>query len=335
MSAQKTEQIEIEILRALHEAWAEQGDVSLNTVLEKGKWEENLFWTVVERMEKRDRLITAQGSWSIYELTPHGVLYPEEKGAPPAEEVRRHRAARTEILAQLADLYDEEGAHAEYHYSDICDKTGLDEDLTLLNLSFLIGAGYVQDASTTSFRITHEGLNAVRHWQQQKALGEEFNRIETLAPQPRGHALQKLLAEAIEQSGWLQEESVRTSHEEMDIVVYRDREYYLVECKWVADPVESAIVRELKGKLDNRVDVRGIVISMSGFTAGAAQQAAEYAGQRVILLFGPGDVRAHRCKYLSRCCRRRTPQLAEIAQRSSSASVMNEIVSMCPSRCRR
>src|SRR5207248_1890542 len=142
------------------------------------------------------------------------------------------------------------------------------------------------------FRITHRGLEAVDKWKQRNELGEEFDRTKTLAPHPRGRALQKLLAKAIEQSGWLQEESARTSHEEMDVIIYRDHEYYLVECKWVNDPVEATVVRELKGKLDNRVDVRGIVVSMSGFTAGAVDQAAEYAGQRVIILFGPEDVRA-------------------------------------------
>ena len=292
MSEHEKLQIEIAILRALYGAWADQGDVSLETVLEEGKWEASLFWTVAERMEKHDRLITAQGSWSTYDLTPRGVLYAEEKGAPPAEEVLKHQTARTEILSQLADLYDREGVDADYHYSEICDGTGLDMEVALLNLSFLTDAGYVQATSSSSFRITHEGLDVVRKWRQRKSLGEEFDRIEALAPQPRGRALQKLLAKAIEQFGWFQEESVRTSHEEMDVIIYRDREYYLVECKWVADPAEAPVVRELKGKLDNRVDVRGIVVSMSGFTAGAVEQAAEYAGQRVILLFGPEDVRA-------------------------------------------
>lgn len=38
--------------------------------------------------------------------------------------------------------------------------------------------------------------------------------------------------------------------------------------------------------------VRGIVASMSGLTTGAVEHAADHAGQRVILLFSPGDVRA-------------------------------------------
>lgn len=164
--------------------------------------------------------------------------------------------------------------------------------MVLLNLSFLTDADYVKDTSSSSFRITHKGVDAVQKWRQQKALGEEFDRIKELAPRPRGRALQKLLTKAIGQSGWSQEEGVRTSHEEMDVIIHRGREYYLVESEWVNDPVEASVVRELKGNLDNRVDVRGSVVSMSGFTAGAVQQAADYAGQRVILLFGPEDMRA-------------------------------------------
>lgn len=272
MSEQTKLEIENSVLGALYKAWAERGDVSLNTVLAAGQWDESLFWTIAEQMEKRDHLIAPQGSWATYELTPRGILYAEESGAPPAEEVRRHQTARTEILAVLADLYDKDGVHADYHYTEVCEGTGLDTQIVLLNLSLLIDTGRVTNTSTSSFRITHEGLEAVREWRRRKALGEEFDRIGTFDPRPRGRALQKLLARAVEQSGWLQEEGVRTSHEEMDVIVHRDREYYLVECKWVTQPVESSVVRELKGKLDNRVDVRGIVVSMSGFTGGRSSR---------------------------------------------------------------
>jgi predicted transcriptional regulator len=284
--------IEEAILRALYEGWAERCDVSLYTILLAGKWDESLFCTVVERMENRDGLITAEGGWQFCELTPSGVLYAEKRGAPPQEEIHRHQRARTEILAQLAEIYDKEGVGTDLHYSEICDSTGLDLKIALLNLSFLTDVGYITDTSTSSFRVTHQGLDSVRAWKKRKELGNEFDRVEALAPQPRGRALQKLLANAIEQFGWFQEESIRTSHEEMDVIIYRDREYYLVECKWVNDPVEASVVRELKGKLDNRVDVRGIVVSMSSFTAGAVEQVADYVNQRVILLFGPEDVRA-------------------------------------------
>lgn len=292
MSDRDEQPIEEAILRACYTAWAARGDANLRTVLEEGRWNEGLFWTVVERMEKHEGLINLEGGWSLCELTPKGVLYAESKGVPPAEEVGRHQMARTEILACLADIYDAEGVRADLSHSDICGSTGIDLQTVLLNLSLIVDAGYAVDTSSCSYRITHKGLGAVGKWRERKALGEEMEQVETLAPQPRGRALQKLLAKAIGQFGWLQEESVHTSHEEMDVIVYRDREYYLVECKWVSDPVEAAVVRELRGKLANRVDVRGIVVSMSGFTSGAVEQATEYAGQRVILLFGLEDVRA-------------------------------------------
>lgn len=292
MSSETKQLIEEAILRALYEGWAERCDVSLHAVLVAGNWDERLFSTVVEQMENRDGLITAEGGWQFCELTPGGVLYAEKRGVPPKEEIHRHQMARTEILAQLAEIYDKEGVGADLHYSEICDGTGLDLKIALLNLSFLTDVRYIVDTSTSSFRITHQGLDSVRAWKKRKELGEEFDRVQELAPQPRGRALQKLIANVIEQFGWLQEEGVRASHEEMDVIIYRDREYYLVECKWLNDPVEASVVRELKGKLDNRVDVRGIALSMSGFTSGAVSQVVEYTGQRIILLFGPDDVRA-------------------------------------------
>jgi hypothetical protein len=77
----------------------------------------------------------------------------------------------------------------------------------------------------------------------------------------------------------------------MDVIVWREREYYLLECKWEKDPIEAPVVRELFGKLGNRIGVNGIVMSMSGFTKGAVKQATEYAGQRMILLFGEDAIK--------------------------------------------
>ena len=77
----------------------------------------------------------------------------------------------------------------------------------------------------------------------------------------------------------------------MDVIVYKEREYYLVECKWEKSHIQADVIRELYGKLGNRIDMKGIAVSMSGFTKGAIEQAEEYVGQRIILLFGPKDVR--------------------------------------------
>jgi hypothetical protein len=46
------------------------------------------------------------------------------------------------------------------------------------------------------------------------------------------------------------------------------------------------------GKLTNRIDVRGIAVSMSGFSQGIIVQTEQYANNRIILLFGPEDIRS-------------------------------------------
>jgi len=128
--------------------------------------------------------------------------------------------------------------------------------------------------------------------EQQVVFMEEFEGISGMKPQPRGRAFQKLFARIAGQQGWSQQEGVRTSHEEMDVIIYREQECYLVECKWVRNPIQASVVRELRGKLGNRADVRGIIVSMSGFTNGAMDQVEDFAGDRAILLFGPQDVRS-------------------------------------------
>jgi hypothetical protein len=124
----------------------------------------------------------------------------------------------------------------------------------------------------------------------QEGLAKEFIEILKMAPHPRGREFQKWFAKLVEQHGWLQEEGVRTSHEEMDVFISREREYYLAECKWEQRPVGVRVIRELFGKLGNRTDTKGIVVSMSGFSGTVAKQVQDFANQRVILLFGPVDV---------------------------------------------
>ena len=87
-------------------------------------------------------------------------------------------------------------------------------------------------------------------------------------------------------------EGVRTSYEEMDVIIYKAREYYLIECKWMKGPIEASVIREFYGKLSHRAGVDGIVVSMSGFTAGAVGEVKKQLHSKVILLFGPKDVEA-------------------------------------------
>jgi hypothetical protein len=231
--------------------------------------------------------------WSggFYRLTGRGALRAEELDVAPSELTRTNQKARTDILLALAKVYEEKGRLYSAYKRDLEREFGLAGNIVTANLLVLDEAGYAEPAENGHYRITGVGLDAVEEYRKTRGLADEFERISELPPRPRGRALQKLIARMIGQQGWETDEGVRTSHEEMDVIVWREREYYLLECKWEKEPVEAGVVRELFGKLGNRVGVNGIVMSMSGFTKGAAEQAEDYAGQRVILLFGEEGVR--------------------------------------------
>lgn len=267
------------------------GKSNLNQIRDEFGCDNTSYSNIIDRRSHEGLL----RPWTLggnYRITPKGVLYAEEHGMAPEHLVKENQRLRTVVLDNLAQLYEAKGRLAASHFTSLASEIGTDEKVLTHNLLLLEDLGYVEQLARGSFRITHQGIDAVTEWQKQTTLADEFESISKLKPQPRGRALQKLFAKVIEQQGWSQEEGVRTSHEEMDVIIFREREYYLVECKWEKNRIEASVIRELYGKLSNRVDVRGIVVSMSGFTEGAITQAEEYAGQRVILLFGDNDIRA-------------------------------------------
>lgn len=256
----------------------------------KWGWDSISFRNIVQRMTD-DGLIRPQGGGRL-KLTSHGILRAEREGLAPEESVERNNQARELILETLAKVYEEKGAYHLTFIDHIPRYTGLDERTSTDSIILLINLGFVERSGNAGVKILYRGLDYVKDYRERKALVDEFARISELMPQPRGRALQRLIAKIVEQHGWSQEEGVRASHEEMDVIVYKEREYYLLESKWEKDPVEAGVVRELYGKLGNRADVRGIITSMSGFTGGAEQQVKDYVGDKVIVLFGPDDIRS-------------------------------------------
>ncbi len=281
--------IERELLLALYRAYFSPGfDLDVYALAEQEEWDITFFRNLIKQLKDKD-LITDVSTRSFM-LTPPGVIYSEQNHIPPSEDIQANERARTLILSSLATVYEEKGYHQGLSNEVIAEQTKLSKELITSNLYLLGGAEYVEQFGNMPYQITTRGYESVKEYRSRKGIGEEFDEISKLSPQPRGRALQKILGKIIEQNGWKQEESVKTSHEEMDVIVFKQREFYLVECKWEKDPIEAKVIRELFGKLGNRVDVRGIVVSMSGFTKGAVEQAEDYVGQKVVLLFGKNSV---------------------------------------------
>lgn len=284
--------IEIYVLRNLYEAWISsdtEGETNINQMREQGGWESNAFSKIVDRMTYEE-LIRPRTLGGYYQITASGIISAEKSGIPPEDIVEKNSHTRTMLLNALYDVYEDRGSDSTEHYENLSQKTGQDTDLIMNNLQVLENLGYVSWEGSGFCSITYHGIDAVAVWKDKNALVEEYEHISEIRPQERGRAFQKLFAKIIEQNGWSQDEGVRTSNEEMDVLAFKHREYYLSECKWEKTPIGASVVRELYGKLSNRIDVRGIIVSMSGFTAGAVKQVQDYVGQRVILLFGPKDI---------------------------------------------
>jgi DNA-binding MarR family transcriptional regulator len=282
--------MEGEILQRLYEPFFLSFDgANLRDLPEKEGVDKVTYNNLLDRMSNAG-FITG-GFGGNYRITGRGTLRAEELGVTPDELTRTNQKARTDILLALAKVYEGQGRLYSAFKWDLEKELGIEGNILTGNLRVLVEAGYAEHTQNTGRRITDLGLVAVAEHRKTKGIADEFERISELAPQPRGRALQKLVARMIAQQGWETDEGVRTSHEEMDVIVWREREYYLLECKWEKDPIEAGVVRELLGKLSNRVGVNGITMSMSGFSKGAVEQTEAYASQRVILLFGEEGIK--------------------------------------------
>jgi len=281
--------LENSILKKSYEAFFKKGDsINLHKIKEEFDITETNFWNLIDSMTHR-RLLKAYTMGGNYKITAKGIIHSEENKIAPIEMAQRNNQIRTVILDELAKAYENGGITASIHIEKLSKSAESDEYLTAYNLQVLDELGYVEPFTMGSYKITHHALDTVDEWRKLSKLVDEFEKISSMKPQQRGREFQKIIAQAIDRDGWRQDEGVRTSHEEMDVLINKGREYYLIECKWEKEPIQSSIVRELYGKLSNRVGVQGIIVSMSGFTSGAIDQAKDYANDRLLLFFGKQD----------------------------------------------
>jgi len=284
-------EIEKAILSKLHNAYfGKENPPNIETIRLDGGWDKVEFDNEVDRLVQT-HMITIYALGGIYELTTMGVLRAEKKGFVQDELNTRNQSIRERAMNKLADLYEKSGSMAYITTQEIAPDENNDTSYLVKNLFLLSDLLLIDWVANSAVRITQKGLSVVEKCRKNKGLEDKFNEISKLESHARGRAFQKWLAKYIgEQMGWTPEEGVKTSNEEMDVILSQKREYYLLEAKWEKDPIEAPVIRELIGKLDLRADVRGIVVSMSGFTGGAVERVEQHSGQRVILLFGKEDI---------------------------------------------
>ena len=262
--------------------------VGLRDYRDRGDMSESDLQTALEDLEQRG-LIRVRTAGPSYQITGLGVLYSEDNQFISEDIRHNNQHARTLILDELVRIYDEERWFSDAHVNALSSKLGVNLVSVIRNLRVLDDLGYVRPSGFNSYLPTELGSEAVRDFRKRQELVNQLERIEDLRPQTRGREFQKLFGRVIELYGWLRIEGLRTSHEEIDVIVHKRGDYYLVECKWRKGRIQSSVVRELFGKLKNRAEIRGVLVSMSGFTSGAMEQVRDFADTRLILLFGKDD----------------------------------------------
>jgi len=127
--------------------------------------------------------------------------------------------------------------------------------------------------------------------QRVKALREELNAVIRMSdPQRRGTALEALLNKifaaeglSIREAFVLRDEGGQVT-EQIDGVVELDGAPYLVEVKYWADALGKGPVAEHLVRVYSRAEVRGLMISASGFTQPAVDECQRVLAQRVVVL---------------------------------------------------
>jgi len=261
-------------------------DFCLNNIWDEYQISEGDQRVIIRKLENNS--LIEPFTFDSFNITLTGVNYIENNKILNQKFIQENLNIRKGILLTLAEYKKENGPYLGMHPQELIQNISGDQDQIGWNIQYLKELNLIEDYNL--IRITELGLMVANTYLENDRLVEEFLRVSNLTPNQRGLEFQKIIAGIIRGEGWSEQESLRTSNEEIDIIVHKEFTYFLIECKWEKSPIEANIVRELKGKLDNRIDVKGIIISMSGFTEGAIKQVKDYIGQVVILLFGEKDI---------------------------------------------
>jgi hypothetical protein len=139
--------------------------------------------------------------------------------------------------------------------------------------------------------ITPHGMSAVQEWRRRIAVADEYERLRNDDnPQRRGRKLEPLLRTVVQNEGWEAEANVHAPGEENDLIIHQGREYYIVQCKWEKDPVQRSYFGDLRDRMTSRAGVRGVFVSLSGYTEEAVKDAIDRLETAILLLYGPEDV---------------------------------------------
>lgn len=117
-------------------------------------------------------------------------------------------------------------------------------------------------------------------------LRDAFVQANSRSPQQKGYALEKIFVDLMRISGRPVEEPFRIAGEQLDGAIKHDGHYYLIELKWIAGKLDPKEIGHFYFKVDGKLEARGIVIAMNGYTDGVLETLPKGRELKVLLLDG-------------------------------------------------
>jgi len=279
--------LEIQLLTRLYSSFAAGEQlVPISELPEGGETPSEALLRALAHLSESD--LASGVTNDSYRITRAGVIYSEDHGIIDKVLAQKNRLIREKILDDLKAVYEYYDGSQHIPHETLANRINENIYVVLNNVEILEYQGLIKEQAL-GLRITDQGLANIAERKVEAELIAKFEQVALMEPHKRGIELQLLFAAIARRDGWAEETSVRSSNEEMDVIIHRGSEYFLVECKWEKDPTATAVIETLYGKLAKRAGVNGIVLSMRGFTQGAKEAVLSHMGDRIILLFGPKD----------------------------------------------
>jgi hypothetical protein len=136
--------------------------------------------------------------------------------------------------------------------------------------------------------IQRKAAKASRETYQSQLLGlrNDFQSYTELKPHERGYSLEKLFPKLMNISGIPVQTPFKIIGEQIDGGIKYDGHYYLIELKWTEKAIGPRDIGSFYFKVDGKLDQRGIMISMGGYTDGVIESLPRGKEIRVMLLDG-------------------------------------------------
>ncbi len=218
-------------------------------------------------------------------IARHLLTRLNERGEPGLRE-RRELLRRVTSFEQFSTCWEDDRLAAQGRVTQVRELVDVKDSFTRMRLEREAEARQVrelQNVKVAARQRFEQQLDTIRK--------DLFSLFSAPVPQTRGKELETVLSRLFE----LYEIRVREPFivigdskegvvEQIDGVIELKGHLYLAEMKWHQEPLGVEVIAPLLVKVYNRGDVRGVIISASGFTEPAISQCREALSQKVIAL---------------------------------------------------